>query len=207
MSSDLLICGWVSLPPSISPSTTVRTLLHLVWKSLNKQNLQWKYSHLLAAPYSSALRKPLWTHQIKLCTNFIGAPSKSPRFINIADYYPHLYKVAFIACMLTVIIAAIKKLCLFLSAIYPLQLLNGCQLPSCHLYQDSSTWPIWCGFNLGQKQRAARRGACDSHVWPPTQLHRGVGQHWTGTRLLTGPQDFHSLGGVQLLFSVPTVSK
>lgn len=70
-----------------------------------------------------------------------------------------------------------------------------CQLPSCHLPQDRSTWPVRHGLHLGPKQWAAWRGPSNYHVWPPAaQLSGGDDQRWLGTRFLTGPQDFQSLG-------------
>lgn len=72
---------------------------------------------------------------------------------------------------------------------------DDCQLPSCHLPQDRSTWLIRYGLHLGPKQWAAWRGPSNYHVWPPTaQLSGGDDQRWLGTRFLTGPQDFQSLG-------------
>lgn len=72
---------------------------------------------------------------------------------------------------------------------------DDCQLPSCHLPQDRSTWPIRYGLHLGPKQWATWRGPSNYHVWPPTaQLSGGDDQRWLGTRFLTGPQDFQSLG-------------
>lgn len=72
---------------------------------------------------------------------------------------------------------------------------DDCQLPSCHLPQDRSTSLIRYGLHLGPKQWAAWRGPSNYHVWPPTaQLSGGDDQRWLGTRFLTGPQDFQSLG-------------
>lgn len=67
--------------------------------------------------------------------------------------------------------------------------------PSCPLPQDRSAWTIWSGLHRGPQHRAAWRGPSSYHVRPPAPPPSGGGsQRWLGTRSLTGPQDFQSLG-------------